>query len=222
MANGSSPMKARAHQMAWPSPSGTCWRTVTMDPGSTWVGRNCSSASALPRSRRVASSSYATSKCSTSAVLPRPVTMQNCSIPAARASSTAYWISGLSTTGSISLAVALVAGRKRVPRPATGRTALRNGLITVSSLVSRANIAGKRKCGVSDGRGSGTCGPDISRCRVCRHALPWFRCSSTSRAWLTRVASQSDPPLSGWAVRIRRWWAARMSASVAPGRRPRT
>ena len=47
--------------------------------------------------------------------------MQNCSIPAARASSTAYWISGLSTTGSISLAVALVAGRNRVPRPATGR-----------------------------------------------------------------------------------------------------
>src|SRR5215472_8176692 len=75
------------------------------------------------------------SKCSTSAVLPRPVTMQNCSIPAARASSIAYWISGLSTTGSISLAVALVAGRNRVPRPATGRTALRNGLITMSSLV---------------------------------------------------------------------------------------
>ena len=41
------------------------------------------------------------------------------------ASSTAYWISGLSTTGSISLGIALVAGRKRVPRPATGRTALR-------------------------------------------------------------------------------------------------
>jgi len=36
----------------------------------------------------------------------------------------------LSTTGNISLAVALVAGRKRVPRPATGRTALRSFLIT--------------------------------------------------------------------------------------------
>ena len=55
--------------------------------------------------------------------------MQNCSIPAARASSIAYWISGLSTTGSISLAIALVAGRKRVPRPATGSTALRNGFM---------------------------------------------------------------------------------------------
>src|SRR6201994_1041424 len=75
------------------------------------------------------------SKCSTRAVLPRPVTMQNCSMPAALASSIAYWISGLSTTGSISLAVALVAGRNRVPRPATGRTALRNGLITMNSLV---------------------------------------------------------------------------------------
>src|SRR5690349_3647051 len=33
-------------------------------------------------------------------------------------------MSGLSTTGSISLGEALVAGRNRVPRPATGNTAL--------------------------------------------------------------------------------------------------
>ena len=45
-------------------------------------------------------------------------------MPAATASSTAYWMSGLSTIGSISLGDALVAGRKRVPRPATGKTAL--------------------------------------------------------------------------------------------------
>ena len=44
--------------------------------------------------------------------------------PAATASSTTYWIAGLSTTGSISFGVALVAGRKRVPRPAAGITAL--------------------------------------------------------------------------------------------------
>src|SRR5215212_1614974 len=61
-------------------------------------------------------------------VLPRPVMKQNCSIPAARASSTAYWIKGLSTTGSISFADALVAGRKRVPRQATGRPAFLSGL----------------------------------------------------------------------------------------------
>src|SRR5258706_9954402 len=45
-------------------------------------------------------------------------------IPAATASSTAYWMSGLSTIGSISLGEAFVAGRKRVPSPATGKTAL--------------------------------------------------------------------------------------------------
>src|SRR6186713_260944 len=48
--------------------------------------------------------------------------------PAASASSAAYWISGLSTMGSISFGLALVAGRKRVPRPATGNTADRIGL----------------------------------------------------------------------------------------------
>ena len=45
--------------------------------------------------------------------------------PAATASSTTYWMAGLSTTGSISFGVAFVAGRKRVPSPAAGTTALR-------------------------------------------------------------------------------------------------
>src|SRR5271165_2813723 len=45
-------------------------------------------------------------------------------MPAAAASSTANWISGLSTMGSISFGLALVAGRKRLPSPATGNTAL--------------------------------------------------------------------------------------------------
>ncbi|CFW49931.1 Uncharacterised protein [Bordetella pertussis] len=57
--------------------------------------------------------------------LLRPVTKMRSVIPAATASSTAYWIRGLSTTGSISFGMALVAGRKRVPIPATGKTALR-------------------------------------------------------------------------------------------------
>src|SRR5690349_13100853 len=56
--------------------------------------------------------------------LARPVMKMRSVMPAATASSTAYWMSGLSTTGSISLGEALVAGRKRVPRPATGNTAL--------------------------------------------------------------------------------------------------
>ena len=45
--------------------------------------------------------------------------------PASTASSTAYWISGRSMIGSISFGTVLVAGRKRVPSPATGNTALR-------------------------------------------------------------------------------------------------
>src|SRR5215469_2548170 len=57
--------------------------------------------------------------------LVRLVTNTSTSTPASTASSTAYWMSGLSTMGSISLGEALVAGRKRVPRPATGNTALR-------------------------------------------------------------------------------------------------
>src|SRR5690606_31255352 len=56
---------------------------------------------------------------------PRPVTNTKCSMPAARASLTTCWITGRSTTVSISLGTALVAGRKRVPSPATGNTALR-------------------------------------------------------------------------------------------------
>ncbi len=39
------------------------------------------------------------------------------------ASSTTYWMTGLSSTGSISLGVHLVPGRKRVPRPAAGMIA---------------------------------------------------------------------------------------------------
>src|SRR5205809_5338994 len=45
--------------------------------------------------------------------------------PDATASSTTYWIIGLSTSGSISFGWAFVAGRNRVPSPAAGNTALR-------------------------------------------------------------------------------------------------
>ena len=47
----------------------------------------------------------------------------NSVMPAARASSIAYWISGRSTSGRISFGTDLVAGRNRVPKPATGSTA---------------------------------------------------------------------------------------------------
>src|SRR5579863_2702854 len=45
-------------------------------------------------------------------------------------------MSGLSTTGSISLGCAFVAGRKRVPRPAAGKTALRTRFV-LSGIVLR-------------------------------------------------------------------------------------
>src|ERR1700686_2850242 len=61
------------------------------------------------------------------ACLPRPVMMSIWLQPEAMASSTPYWMMGLSTSGSISFGCALVAGRKRVPRPAAGNTALRTG-----------------------------------------------------------------------------------------------
>src|SRR5260221_14140869 len=56
-------------------------------------------------------------------LLLRPVMKTKCSMPASRASSTTIWMTGRSTMVSISFGTAFVAGRKRVPRPATGKTA---------------------------------------------------------------------------------------------------
>src|SRR5438874_10219298 len=61
--------------------------------------------------------------------------------PACTASSTTYWIAGRSTTGSISFGELFVAGRKRVPRPAAGITALRTGCIGAPSLSRRRGVA---------------------------------------------------------------------------------
>src|SRR5438093_9366284 len=76
------------------------------------------------------------------AFLPRPVTMMIFVSPAATASSMTYWMIGLSTSGSISLGWAFVAGRRRVPRPAAGKTALRIfiGLFDASTGVARARV----------------------------------------------------------------------------------
>ena len=57
--------------------------------------------------------------------LVAPVTKISVSIPARIASSTAYWIRGLSTMGSNSFGMAFVAGKNLVPNPATGNTAFR-------------------------------------------------------------------------------------------------
>src|SRR5713101_7736902 len=62
--------------------------------------------------------------------------------PAATASSTTYWIDGLSTTGNISLGWLLVAGRNRVPRPAAGMTAFVTGLVPAGPTFRRYLSAG--------------------------------------------------------------------------------
>src|SRR5258708_39744605 len=70
------------------------------------------------------------------ATFPRPVTIMMFWMPECIASSTPYWMSGLSTSGSISLGCAFVAGRNRVPNPAAGNTAF----LTLGIIVS---IVGK-------------------------------------------------------------------------------
>src|SRR5690606_22525589 len=65
--------------------------------------------------------------------LELPVMKTSLRAPAESASSAAYWISGLSTIGNISFGLALVAGRNRVPRPATGNTAVRISLTWLTS-----------------------------------------------------------------------------------------
>src|SRR5512133_3260091 len=101
--------------------------------------RTSSSLSSSPLSVSSCSSSTERSKWSSMACLPRPVTIRMSSIPAPTASSMTYWMEGLSTRGSISLGCALVAGRKRVPSPAAGITALRTFTMAIppNSLIRR-------------------------------------------------------------------------------------
>src|SRR5260370_7432417 len=73
---------------------------------------------------------------------PPPVTMISCSIPLAIASSTPYWMVGLSTSGSISFGCALVTGRNRVPSPAAGNIALRTIELIFSDNLSRGHDRG--------------------------------------------------------------------------------
>src|SRR5256885_7900095 len=83
--------------------------------------------------------------------LPPPVTMITCSIPLAIASSTQYWVVGLSTGGSISFGCAFVTGRKRVPRPAAGKIALRTvRVVTSGGLGERFGESGAQMLGADE------------------------------------------------------------------------
>src|SRR6266852_5067491 len=90
-------------------------------------------------------------------------------MPASLASSTTYWISGLSTMVSISFGIALVAGRTRVPRPATGKTALRIFMGDVGGLARE----GARDCShggshFAPGNKGGCVMPIVSSPLACR------------------------------------------------------
>src|SRR5690348_8325773 len=80
------------------------------------------------------------------ACLPRPVMIRIWSQPEAIASSTPYWMMGLSTSGSISFGCAFVAGKKRVPSPAAGNTALRT-LIVMGALLGCSWLVGLGSAG---------------------------------------------------------------------------
>ena len=99
------------------------------------IACTCFSSSNLPLDSRKCSSSNERSKWSSRERLPRPVTIRMSVSPAPTASSTTYWIDGLSTTGSIAFCCAFVAGRKRVPRPAAGMTAFLTGMKRPSVVV---------------------------------------------------------------------------------------
>ena len=67
--------------------------------------------------------------------------------PDANASSTPYWMTGLSTSGIISFGIAFDAGRKRVPSPAAGKTALRTFFCRhdlLESLLSSCRLSVRR------------------------------------------------------------------------------
>ncbi len=79
----------------------------------------------LPRASSVPSSTRSSTKCATTPSLPSEVMITSRSAPASAASAATNSMPGVSTTGSSSLGTVLVAGRKRVPKPAAGTIAVR-------------------------------------------------------------------------------------------------
>src|SRR5215213_5003513 len=76
----------------------------------------------------------------------RLLTTTTCSMPAPIASSMMSWIAGVSPIGSSSLGTAFVTGRKRVPAPAAGITALLTCIVptlTGDPLHAHRTLAGR-------------------------------------------------------------------------------
>ena len=125
-ANGSSPTLSRLTSTAWPRPRGSAWQAVVSSMPAV-SSRSPASRADFPRRASTASRAACGAKWSSSIRLPGLFTRTMCVRPAAAASSTPYWMIGLSTMGSSSLGSTAVAGRMRVPSPAAGNTALRIG-----------------------------------------------------------------------------------------------
>ncbi len=169
-------------------------------------------------SSRSRSSSGTRSKWSSMARLLRPVTKISSLMPDAIASSTAYWMRGRSTMGSISFGMALVAGRKRVPSPATGNTAFLIGcmqcpflLVALTERATRTPIAidvpGRRLAALNAGP---PCRPSprMRRSRASRpgRSNPWSRRRNPGcRARPCRLARRG---------RARAWIARRIAREV--------
>src|SRR5436190_14116401 len=129
-ANGSLPTASFACSTAWPRPSASFWRTE-MISAIRLTASTSASRSSFPRSDSERSSSAVRSKWSRMASFPFDMTMTSLSRPELRASSIPYCRIGRSTSGSISFGMTLVAGKKRVPKPAQGKTQVRRFILRI-------------------------------------------------------------------------------------------
>src|SRR5712691_3735489 len=102
------------------------------------MARTSFSSSNFPACSSRYSNSKDRSKWSSMVRFPRPVMIRMSRTPASTASSTTYWMAGLSTRGSISFGCDLVAGRNLVPRPAAGMTAF---LTFIASLLGGRSLS---------------------------------------------------------------------------------
>src|SRR5438876_1930504 len=144
----------------------------------------------------------------------RPVTRMISSSPEATASSITYWMVGLSTSGSISFGCALVAGRKRVPSPAAGKTPLRTrGKVTSGRRIGRTMSSAR-----GPARGGARTLAAAPRQRAVRHAVRHDGSASTDDR---RADDQHQPEAAHPGLIGKDGTAELEGARVDEGRHPR-
>ena len=152
----------------------------------------------LPRAASVASSSNWRSKWSSITPLLRPVTKMKCSMPASAPRRRHTGSAAGRRLVSISFGIALVAGRKRVPRPATGKTALRMGFMAGSDATVRAKTGRDRRCSAQLGKNmAGPGSPCYNGCRARAPVRPICRVACQSAA-LSRLKPCLGPYGRAW------------------------